>query len=148
MSRADAAGGGKPEKQPIPASEMAKTDALHRALVEAAAENDEALMEKYFEEGNLSEAELSAGLRTALANQQIFPVFCASSSNNMGSGRIMGFINDIAPSPADQPAAPLVGGGSLPSDSKGSTKVFIYKTISEPNVGNVSYFTLKYIQVY
>ena len=132
--------GGKPEKHPIPAAEQDRAQAMHQALVEAAAENDEGLMERFFEEGNLSEEELTQGLTIALAHQQIFPVFCASATQNMGSGRIMGFIHDICPSPADRPAAATEGGGELPCNSSGKTSVFIYKTMSEPNVGNVSYF--------
>lgn len=97
-------GGGKPVKKPIPDSEIARAQEMHQALVEAAAENDETLMEQYFESGSLNEEELAKGLTIALAHQQIFPVFCASGKLNMGSGRIMGFLNDIAPSPADRPA--------------------------------------------
>ena len=135
------AGGGKPEKKEIPASEAAKVKEMHNAIVEAAAENDETLMEKYFEEGYLSEEELSHGLRIALANQQIFPVFCCSATKNMGSGRIMGFINDIAPSPADTPAADLENGKTLDCNpSNPNTVLFIYKTMTEPQVGMVSYF--------
>ncbi|HMQ46984.1 MAG TPA: elongation factor G [Saprospiraceae bacterium] len=133
-------GGGKPEKAPIPDSEMERAMEMHNALVEAAAENEEGLMEKFFDEGTLSEEDLAMGLRIAIANQQIFPVFCCSSTQNMGSGRIMGFINDICPSPADRPAAKLADGGTLTCDSSGSATIFIYKTISEPQVGNVSYF--------
>ncbi len=135
------ANGGKPEKQPIPAAEMEKAKAMHNALVEAAAENDETLMEKYFDKGELSEEELSEGLRIAIAHQQIHPVMVCSSTRNMGSGRIMGFINDICPNPAERPAAPLEGGGTLACDSKDNIcTVFIFKTISEPKVGMVSYF--------
>ncbi|MFN7120340.1 MAG: elongation factor G [Saprospiraceae bacterium] len=132
--------GGKPEKHPIPDSEMARADEMHRALVEAAAENDETLMEHYFENGNLTEEELAQGLCIAIANQQIFPVFCSSAVRDMGTGRIMGFINDVCPSPADRPAADLVGGGTLACNPKDATTVFIYKTVSEPKVGVVSYF--------
>jgi elongation factor G len=133
--------GGKPEKKPIPDSEIERAQEMHNALVEAAAENDESLMEKFFEEGSLSEEELSEGLRIAIANQQIFPVFCCSSLRNMGSGRIMGFINDVCPSPADRPAAPLEGTDKkLVCDAKADTTIFIYKTISEPQVGIVNYF--------
>ena len=99
--------GGKPEKQDIPAEEMERAKAMHNALVEAAAENDEALMEQYFERGTLTEEELAEGLRIAIAHQEIFPVFCSSAVRNMGSGRIMGFINDVCPSPADRPPARL-----------------------------------------
>ncbi len=134
------ADGGKPEKKPIPDSEKERAQAMHNALVEAAAENDETLMEHFFEDGNLSEEELTKGLNIAIAHQQIFPVFCSSATLNMGSGRIMGFINDICPSPSDRPPKKLEGGKTLTCDSKGPTSLFIYKTMSEQRVGIVSYF--------
>ncbi|MFK7933525.1 MAG: elongation factor G [Saprospiraceae bacterium] len=133
-------GGGKPEKHEIPADAMVRAQEMHNALVEAAAENDENLMEKFFEEGSLSEEELAQGLTLALANCELYPVFCCSSVRNMGSGRIMGFINDICPSPADRPPAALADGSTLECNSAGDATIFIYKTISEPRVGNVSYF--------
>ena len=132
--------GGKPEKHKIPAEEMPRAIEMHNVLVEAAAENEDGLMEKYFEAGSLDESDLAKGLTIALANQEIFPVFCASALQNKGSGRIMGFINDIAPSPADRPAATLTNGGKLFCDSTTGTTLFIYKTMSEPQVGLVSYF--------
>jgi len=132
--------GGKPEKKEIPESELERAKAIHNSLVEIAAENDEGLMEKYFDQGTLSEEELTKGLRIALAEQQFFPVFCASAERNMGSGRIMGFINDIAPNPKERPAAELMDGQQLECDMNSSTNVFIFKTISEPQVGMVSYF--------
>lgn len=134
------ANGGKPEKKPIPESEMPRAMEMHNKLVEAAAENEEGLMDKFFEQGTLNETDLTEGLRIALANQQIFPIFCASAAKNMGSGRIMGFINDVCPSPVERPAAKLEDGGDLACDSNANTTIFIYKTITEPNVGNVSYF--------
>jgi len=133
-------GGGKPEKKPIPEEEKEKADKLHNALVEAAAENEEGLMEKYFDEGTLSESDLAKGLTIALANQQIYPVFCASSTQNMGSGRIMGFLNDISPSPADRPPALLQDGSDLVCNPNADTTIFVYKTMSEPQVGKVTYF--------
>ncbi|MCB0598739.1 MAG: elongation factor G [Lewinellaceae bacterium] len=132
--------GGRPEKQPIPDSEIERAQEMHNALVEAAAENDEGLMEKFFEEGSLTEEELTEGLRIAIAHQELYPVFCCSSTQNMGSGRIMGFINDVCPSPADRPAKLLDDGTRLPCDSSADTTIFIYKTMSEPQVGNVTYF--------
>jgi len=132
--------GGKPEKKPIPAEHEARANELHAALVEAAAENDDALMEKYFEEGTLDESELARGLKIGLAHRQYFPLFCASALQDMGSGRIMGFIHDICPSPADRPAAALESGGSKPCDANARPCVFIFKTVNEPKVGNVSYF--------
>ena len=132
--------GGKPQKNPIPAEEMERAKAMHNALVEAAAENDEGLMEKYFEEGTLSEADLATGLRIAIATQSIYPVFVTSSSKNMGSGRVMGFINDVCPSPSERPAAETEDGSTLKCDSSDKTTAFIFKTVNENRVGNVSYF--------
>jgi elongation factor G len=133
-------GGGKPEKKPIPESAIGRAQEIHNAIVEAAAENDESLMEKFFEEGSLSEEELTQGLRIAISHQELFPLFCCSSTLNMGSGRIMGFINDICPSPVDRPAAKLEDGSTLACDPDGETTIFIYKSMSEPQVGMVSYF--------
>lgn len=132
--------GGKPNKEPIPDAEMERANAMHNALVEAAAENDEGLMEQYFDKGTLSEAELTKGLRIAIAHQQIFPVFCCSATRNMGSGRVMGFINDICPAPNERPAAVLEDGSTLACDANADTTVFIFKTVSEPRVGTLSYF--------
>ena len=132
--------GGKPEKKPIPESEMARASEMHNALVEMAAENEEGLMEKYFEEGNLSEEELAQGLMIGLAKHDFFPVFVASGAKDMGSGRIMGFIDDIAPSPADRFGSKLENGEVLPCNAADKTTIFIYKTQSEPQVGVVSYF--------
>lgn len=132
--------GGKPRKEEIPDQHKSRAQAIHNQLVEAAAENDEALMEKFFEEGSLSESELADGLRIAMANQEIFPVFTGSAHRNMGSGRIMGFINDICPSPADRPEATLQNGETLKADIDGKNAIFIYKTLSEPRVGLLSYF--------
>lgn len=132
--------GGKPEKKSIPDSEMEKANAMHNALVEIAAENEEGLMEKYFEQGNLDESDLAKGLTIALAKQQAFPVFVASGLKDMGSGRIMGFIDDIAPSPADRAGKKLDNGELLACNPEDKTTLFIYKTMSEPQVGMVSYF--------
>ena len=132
--------GGKPEKKPIPESEMGRAQEMHNALVEAAAENDEALMEKFFDEGSLSEEELARGLTLALANRQMFPVFCCSATKDMGSGRVMGFVNDIAPSPADCAPDVTEDGEEIKCDANGPTAIFVYKTMSEPQVGKVSYF--------
>ncbi len=132
--------GGKPDKQPIPESEMGRAQEMHNALVEAAAENDESLMEKFFDAGTLNEEELAKGLTIALATQQIYPVFCCSSERNMGSGRIMGFLNDIAPAPNARPEATLEDGSKIACTKEGENVMFIYKTLSEPQIGMVSYF--------
>ncbi|QOW10997.1 elongation factor G [Kaistella flava (ex Peng et al. 2021)] len=134
------ADGGKPEKKQIPDSEIDRVNEMHNALVEIAAENEEGLMEKYFEEGYLSEEELAKGITIALAKQQFFPVFVTSGLKDMGSGRLMGFLDDIAPSPAERPARKLENGDEVSYNSDDKTTIFIYKTISEPQVGIISYF--------
>ncbi len=132
--------GGKPEKLPIPDSEKEKADKLHNDLVEAIAENDEGLMEIYFDKGTLTEEEMTKGLKISMVNHDIFPLFCCSSVQNMGSGRIMGFLHDIAPSAKDMPPATRESGKILACDPEGPTVVFIYKTISEPHLGDMSFF--------
>ncbi len=132
--------GGKPTKEPIADEHIQRAQEWHNALVEIAAENDEALMEKFFEEGSLTEEELAEGLKKALIQQEFFPVFITSASKNMGTGRVLGFINDIAPSPLEAPPVPLTNGDTLSIDPNGPTVLFIYKTMSEPQVGMVSYF--------
>ncbi|MDQ3143042.1 MAG: elongation factor G [Bacteroidota bacterium] len=133
------ADGGKPTKKEIPAAEMDRAQKMHNVIVEAAAENDDSLMEHFFETGTLDESELADGLRKGIAKQSLFPVFCAAAIKNMGSGRIMGFINDVCPSPADRPDAKLKK-GELKVNVSGPTTIFIYKTMTEPKVGRVSYF--------
>ncbi len=132
--------GGRPEKQDILESEIQRAQEMHNALVEAAAENDETLMEHFFEAGSLTEEELAEGLRIAIAHQEIFPVFCTSAINNMGSGRVMGFLNDVCPSPADRPPAKLEGGDTLKCSPDEDPCLFIFKTVSEPRIGSVTYF--------
>ena len=133
--------GGKPEKLPIPDSEREKADRLHKELIEAIAGNDEGLMEKYFDKGELDEDEMRTGLKQAMIHHNLFPLFCLSAKRNMGSGRIMGFIDNVCPSPSEMPPQPLLNGGSpLPCDPNGPPCIFIYKTISEAHIGDMSFF--------
>lgn len=133
-------GGGKPSKLPIPDAEKDKADRLHKELIEAIAENDEGLMEKYFEKGELDEDEMKVGLKKAMINHDLFPLFCISAAKNMGSGRLMGFIDNVAPSANEMPPQVTASGEKLTCDSNGPTCIFIYKTISEPHIGETSYF--------
>lgn len=123
--------GGKPEKLPIPKEYMAQADEMHKAIVEAAAANKEELLDHYLEKGNLTEDELQEGLRIGMTNHEIFPVFCLSAKNDMGSGRLMGFIDYVAPSPTEVP--PYL-------NADGPTSIYVFKTGYEPNLGKVSYF--------
>ncbi len=132
--------GGKPEKKPIPESEKERAAALHNALVEAAAEHDEGLMELYFEKGTLDEEELQNGLRLAVQTADFFPVFCVSARHNMGSGRLMGFIHDICPTAAEMAPAALSDGGAVKPDPQGEPLAFVFKTVSEAHLGEMSIF--------
>ncbi len=134
------ADGGKPEKIPIPDSEKEKAEKLHNDLVESVAENDEALMELYFEKGTLDEDEMRKGLKQAMMNHELFPVFCVSAKHNMGSGRLMGFIDNVAPSATDRPPVQLEDGNTLACSPDGEPVLFVYKTISEPHLGEMSFF--------
>ena len=132
--------GGKPEKLPIPDDEKAKADTLHKELVEAIASNDETLMEKYFDKGELTEDEMKEGMKKAMIQHDLFPLFCLSAERNMGSGRLMGFIDNVCPSANEMPPQITKNGELLPCDAAGPACIFIYKTLSEPHVGELSYF--------
>ena len=132
--------GGKPEKLAIPEDEQARADNLHKELIEAVASNDETLMEKYFDKGELDEDELKAGMKKAMINHDLFPLFCLSAERNMGSGRLMGFIDNVCPSANEMPPQVTKSGEPLTCDATGPACLFIYKTISEPHVGELSYF--------
>jgi elongation factor G len=132
--------GGKPEKLPIPNSEREKADRLHNILVEKAAENDEKLMEKYFEKGTLDEDELREGLKAGMIHRDVFPVFVMSAKKNMGSGRMMGFIDNVAPSPLEAKPEITIDGKEVACDPQQPTALFIFKTHLEPNLGKLSFF--------
>ncbi|HLO83284.1 MAG TPA: GTP-binding protein, partial [Chitinophagaceae bacterium] len=132
--------GGKPEKLPIPDGERARADKLHQELVESVAVNDETLMEHYLEKGELDEDEMRIGLKKSLINHDIFPVFCLSGERDMGSGRLMSFIDNVCPSANEMPPQTTRAGEALPCDANGPACIFVFKTMSEPHVGELSYF--------
>lgn len=132
--------GGKPEKLPIPDEEKAKADELHKELIEAVASNDETLMEKYFDKGELDEDEMKSGLKKAMINHDLFPLFCLSAERNMGSGRLMGFIDNVCPSANEMPPQKIKNGDKISCEANGPACIFIYKTVSEPHVGEMSFF--------
>lgn len=132
--------GGKPEKLPIPADEKERADRLHNELVERAAENDEQLMEKYFEKGTLDEDEMQEGLRLGMIHHDVFPVFVMSAKKNMGSGRMMGFIDNVAPSPLDAKPEYTSEGKEIAFDQSKPCVLFVFKTHIEPNLGKLTFF--------
>ena len=132
--------GGAPIIEDIPAEEMDKAEELHAALIEAAAENDEALMEKFFEEETLSEDEIREGIRKGLIYRSIFPVFCVCAAKDMGVRRLMEFLGNVVPFPTDMPKVSDTNGDEITIDSEGPESLFFFKTGMEPHIGEVSYF--------
>lgn len=132
--------GGTPTISPIPESEMEKALELHHKLVEAAAENDETLMEKFFDQGTLSEDEMREGIRKGLVTRSIYPVFCVSALRDMGVRRMMEFLGNVVPFVSDMPKPVTVTGEEVAPDANGPTSVYCFKTTVEPHIGEVSYF--------
>ncbi|MDR3062193.1 MAG: elongation factor G [Dysgonamonadaceae bacterium] len=132
--------GGIPEVLDIPDSEKDKAALMHQALVEAAAENDEALMEKFFDQGSLSEEEMREGIRQGLISRGMFPVFCVCAERDMCVRRTMEFLGNVVPGPDKMPPYITVEGKEVNPDSKASTSIFVFKTTVEPHIGRVSYF--------
>lgn len=132
--------GGAPIIEDIPEEEMERAMALHKELVEAAAENDETLMEKFFEEETLTEDEMREGIRKGLITRSIFPVFCVCAGKSMGVRRLMEFLGNVVPFVSDMPKVHNTRGQEVPADSDAPTSLYFFKTGVEPHIGEVSYF--------
>ncbi|MEX2364044.1 MAG: elongation factor G, partial [Balneolaceae bacterium] len=132
--------GGKPDKLPIPDSERARAENLHQELVEIVAENDETLMDIYFEYGELDEDQLQEGLHLSLVKGHIHPLFCVCAARNMGTGRIMGFLDDVAPNPLQANPPKEEKGKVFSLNEDGKPVMFLFKTHSESHVGDLIYF--------
>lgn len=132
--------GGAPIIEDIPEEEMERAMALHKELVEAAAENDETLMEKFFEEETLTEDEMREGIRKGLITRSIFPVFCVCAGKSMGVRRLMEFLGNVVPFVSDMPKMHNTRGQEVPADSDAPTSLYFFKTGVEPHIGEVSYF--------
>ena len=132
--------GGAPVIEDIPAEEMDKAMELHKALVEAAAENDEGLMEKFFEEETLTEDELREGIRKGLVTRSIFPVFCVCAGKDMVVRRLMEFLGNVVPFVSEMPKLHNTRGEEVTPDSNGPESLYFFKTGMEPHIGEVSYF--------
>ncbi len=132
--------GGTPEILDIPDDQKDKADNLHNELVEKAAENDDKLMELFFENETLTEDEMRKGIKMGLVQRGIFPVFCASAKKNMGVARIMEFIVNAAPSPNEMPAPKNNAGQEIKCDASGPASIFMFKASLEEHIGEVNYF--------
>ncbi|MBQ0062914.1 MAG: elongation factor G [Prevotella sp.] len=132
--------GGAPVIEDIPADLMDKAEEMRATLIEAAAENDEALMDKFFETETLSDEEIREGIRKGLVMRGIYPLFCVCASRDMGVRRMMEFLGDVIPAPAEMPKQKNLKGNEVAVDAAGQLAVFFFKTSMEPHIGEVSYF--------
>jgi len=132
--------GGAPIIEEIPADQMDKAKELHAALVEAAAANDDTLMEKFFESESLTEDEMREGIRKGLVTRSIFPVFCVCSGKDMGVRRLMEFLGNVVPFVSEMPKVRNTRGEEVTADTNGPTSLYFFKTGVEPHIGEVSYF--------
>ena len=132
--------GGAPTLEEIPVDQADKAQELHDALVEAAAGNDDALMEKFFDTMELSEDEIREGIRKGLVTRSIFPVFCVCAAKDMGVRRLMEFLGNVVPFVSDMPKVKNAAGIEVTPDAAGPTSLYFFKTGIEPHIGEVSYF--------
>ncbi len=132
--------GGEPIIEEIPEEEKEKALQLHKTLVEAAAENDESLMEKFFESDALTEDELREGIRKGLVTRSIFPIFCVCAGKDMGVRRLMEFLGNVVPFVSEMPKQFDTRGEEINPDSDGPESLYFFKTGMEPHIGEVSYF--------
>ncbi len=131
---------GEREELAIPDSEMDKATELHNILVEAAAENDEQLMEKFFEQGSLSEDEMKQGLAIGIKSRGILPIFCTSAKRSIGIKRLMDFVINVCPGPADVTPMPTKEGKEIKCDASAPASLFVFKTSVEQHIGEINYF--------
>jgi elongation factor G len=132
--------GGKPVIEDIPESEMHKAFEMHKALVEAAAEHDENLMEKFFESEELTEDEMREGIRKGLVARGIFPVFLVCAGKDMGVNRMMEFLGNVVPFVDEMPPVENSAGEVVAPNADGPVSLFFFKTAVEPHIGEVQYF--------
>jgi len=132
--------GGVPDVLEIPADQIEKAQDLHNVLVEAAAEHDEELMEKFFDQGSLSEEEMRVGIRKGLIHRDMFPVFCVCAGKDMCVRRLMEFVGNVSPSVSQTEKPKTCDGKEIAPDASGPTSVYVFKTSVEPHIGEVSYF--------
>jgi elongation factor G len=132
--------GGKPEVLEIPASEKDKADELHNELIEMAAENEESLMELYFDQGSLSEDDMRKGMKLGMLQRGLFPVFCTCAKKNIGVGRLLEFISNIAPAPNEREMREIESGKPVKMVETDPPSLFVFKTSVESHVGEITYF--------
>ncbi|MBK8381972.1 MAG: elongation factor G [Ignavibacteria bacterium] len=139
-------GKGEYTEEDIPPALMDKAKEYHQKFVEVVAEEDEELLNKFFEEGaNLTDEEIDFGLKKGMRERKLFPVFCISAEKNIGTRDVLDFISNYTESPMDKPAE--IGHSPNSEDpieilpkADGEPVMFIFKTVSEKNIGELSFF--------
>ena len=132
--------GEKPKKLPVPEGEKVRAEELHKELIEAIASNDENLMELYFDKGELTEDEMKKGLHLSMVQHDLFPVFCISARQNRGVARLMSYIDNVCPPPVEMPAQQTRSNRPLVCNADGPACIFVYKTVNENHIGDLSFF--------
>jgi elongation factor G len=138
-------GSGKFTEAPAAGEWKERGDQLHQALIEYTAEADDALIEKFFDQGNLSEAELRAGLRAAIQKQSFIPLLCTAAESNVGVARLMDFIAKYGPSPLDRATINALDANGAEVQinlDDPETVLHVFKTSSEEQFGQLSFFRL------
>ena len=133
------------KEEEIPEDLKSQAEKLHEELIEIVAESNDALLEKFFDEGTLSKDDLQIGLKKAILSRAIFPVFAVSAYNNIAIHRLMDNIISYAPSPADRESfTGSYGGNNIERKIKDDepTSLFVFKTISELHIGELSLFRI------
>ncbi|MDR3308394.1 MAG: elongation factor G [Tannerella sp.] len=132
--------GGVPEVLDIPESESERAIELQKQLIEAAAEHDDSLLEKFFDQGALNEDEMRAGIRAGLVSRGMFPVFCVCAERDMCVRRTLEFLGNVVPCTDKMPRLVTTDGREITPDANGPTSLFFFKTTIESHIGQVSYF--------
>jgi elongation factor G len=137
-------GSGKPSETAIPPNLEAPAQAARDALIEMVAEADDALMEKFFDAGTLTQDELLSGLKRGIAARRVFPVLCASATANIGMQPLLDALVSYVPSPAERPLsgkdAKSGDDAAVAAEEGGPAAAFIWKTVADPFAGRITMF--------
>lgn len=136
------AGGGKAEVLDIPAEHKAKAEEMLNNLIESAAENDEAIMDAFFENGTLTPEELKRGLKLGIMNRGMFPVLCVGAKPNIGVDALLNFVVDYIPSPEEMPGRKTKEGKALTCKTTDPASALIFKTSIEEHLGEISFMKI------
>ncbi len=136
---------GKYSEEDVPADLKEKTSQLHEELIEKIAESDEAMLDKFFSAGTLSEEEIKKGLHKGLVGRKVYPIFAVSATTNVGVLNLLEFISAYCPPPNELVKVPATNAATKEKmevmvDDKSDASLFVFKTVSEHHVGELSFF--------